>query len=287
MNLCTFIDRSWRLAGALLLVTLLLWPISAPSDQAQYFYDELGRLVGVVDGQGNAAVYNYDAVGNLLSIQRFTTGTTGIGIFLIAPSSALVGANVEIRGFGFDPVAANNQVQFNGTTATVVSAAATSLVATVPTGATTGPVTVTNANGTATSPQAFTVLVPPIVSAVSPDRAAQGTSTSVVIEGFNLANVTGVTFSQAGLTATVLAGATATALPITLNVGTSVPLGAYPFSVVSPVGTVQSGTVKVTVTAAVPSFGLSKGSVFLPFPAQTPPTGSSMSVAPPVSVLMP
>ena len=36
-----------------LLVLLLGWPLSLFADQAQYFYDELGRLVGVVDGQGN------------------------------------------------------------------------------------------------------------------------------------------------------------------------------------------------------------------------------------------
>jgi YD repeat-containing protein len=64
------------------------------ADQAQYFYDELGRLVGVVDGQGNVAVYNYDAVGNLLSIERFTTAGTGIGIFLLAPDSGIAGQNV-------------------------------------------------------------------------------------------------------------------------------------------------------------------------------------------------
>jgi YD repeat-containing protein len=40
------------------------------ADQAQYFYDELGRLVGVVDGSGDAAVYVYDEVGNLLQIDR-------------------------------------------------------------------------------------------------------------------------------------------------------------------------------------------------------------------------
>jgi len=33
-----------------------------------YLYDDLGRLAGVVDSQGNAAVYTYDAIGNILSI---------------------------------------------------------------------------------------------------------------------------------------------------------------------------------------------------------------------------
>ena len=74
--------------------------------------------MGVIDGAGNVAVYNYDEVGNLLSIERFTTGTTGIGIFLLAPSSALVGTDVEIRGFGFSVNSREIQVAFNGTVAT-------------------------------------------------------------------------------------------------------------------------------------------------------------------------
>ena len=68
--------------AVLLIVGMLFMPAVPHADQAQYFYDELGRLVGVVDGSGNAAVYVYDEVGNLLRINRFTTGASGIGIFL-------------------------------------------------------------------------------------------------------------------------------------------------------------------------------------------------------------
>lgn len=284
----TFIRNLLRLTQSLLVATLLLCPVSTPSDQAQYFYDELGRLTAVLDEQGNMAVYTYDEVGNLLSIQRFTAGATGIGIFLVAPNSARVGTNVTIQGFGFDPTPANNQVKFNGTPATVVSATATSIVATVPTGATSGPITVTNANGTATSPQAFTVLVPPIISGIDPARAPQGATIRMVIEGFNLANATAVTFSQSGLSATILTGGTSQSLPINLTVAATVPVGSYPFSLTTPVGTTQSGTVTVAVTTPVPSFNAAKPlSVFKPFPAQTAPFGDSMSVAPPVSVSMP
>jgi len=35
-----------------------------------YVYDDLGRLHQVIDAQGNVATYNYDAVGNILSIDR-------------------------------------------------------------------------------------------------------------------------------------------------------------------------------------------------------------------------
>lgn len=40
--------------------------LAAQSGTIRYIYDELGRLAGVIDGNGDAAVYHYDAVGNLL-----------------------------------------------------------------------------------------------------------------------------------------------------------------------------------------------------------------------------
>lgn len=282
--------RSFRrsMQATLLVVWVLcLYPSLATTDQAQYFYDELGRLTGVVDGSGNAAVYNYDAVGNLLSIQRFTPGAAGVGIFLIAPGSSIVNQNVEIRGFGFTSPPSNNHVQFNGITAAVVTATATSIITTVPAGATTGSVTVTNANGTATSPQAFAVLVPPIVLTVAPARVPQGATSQVVIGGFNLNTATSVTFTQPGLTAALLPG-TAQSLPIAVTVAAGVPPGTYTFAVNSPLGSTSSGSVTMTVAPPVSSAVVSKPiSVFKPFPAQTPPAGSSFSVAPPSSVSMP
>ena len=96
----TSIRGSVRLLLWCVLATVLAVPAAVHADQAQYFYDELGRLVGVVDSTGNTAVYVYDEVGNLLAIQRFTTGATGIGIFVVAPNSARVGTDVTIQGFG-------------------------------------------------------------------------------------------------------------------------------------------------------------------------------------------
>jgi len=287
-----------RLIQAALMVSavlvLCLYPSIGTTDQAQYFYDELDRLVGVIDGQGNTAVYVYDEVGNLLRIDRFAGNTGGVAIFLVtptkgfAPSSGITPTTVEIRGVGFSATPADNVVKFNGTTAAVVSATTMSIVTTVPTGATTGPITVTNANGTATSPSAFTVLVPPIIAGVDPAKVPQGGTTRLVIEGFNLANASAVTFSQSGLSATILLSGTSQNLPINLTVGSTVPVGSYPFSVTTPAGTTQSGTVTVAVTPAVPSFNVAKPlSVFKPFPAQTPPSGPSFTVAPPVSVQMP
>jgi YD repeat-containing protein len=278
----------------ILVALLLTGPASVQADTAQYFYDELGRLVAVVDGQGNVAVYNYDEVGNLISIQRFPAGGGGnaIGVFFFSPSSGPVGTTVQIEGFGFSSTASANQVAFNGTAATVSSATANSLVVTVPTDATTGPITVTNANGTATSAQSFTVLVPPIITGIDPSQMPQGLATRANVLGFNLTDATGVSFTQAGLTATILSGATSQTLPIALSVGGSVPAGTYTFSVTTPAGTAQSGTVTVTVKPAQPSFSVGKLSVFMPVDTRVPatsgpPVGQGFSVAPPVSVSVP
>ena len=69
--------RSLVWTTLVLVLPMLLWPVPIPADQTQHFYGELGRLVGAVDGQGNIAVYNYDEVGNLVSIQRFTSSGGG------------------------------------------------------------------------------------------------------------------------------------------------------------------------------------------------------------------
>jgi YD repeat-containing protein len=44
-------------------------PLTAQSP-IQYVYDEIGRLIAVIDRSGDTATYTYDAVGNILSIGR-------------------------------------------------------------------------------------------------------------------------------------------------------------------------------------------------------------------------
>jgi YD repeat-containing protein len=284
---------------ALMLAAGLLCNVhSLSADQAQYYYDELGRLMGVVNGQGDAAVYQYDEVGNLLKIDRFTTAGGNIGIFFFTPGSSLVNKPVEIRGFGYTTPASSNTVSFNGATATVVSGTSSSLLVTVPTAATTGPVTLTNANGTATSPQAFTVLVPPIITGITPPKVAQGVSTQVVIEGFNLQSATtvqlrrvGSTVVQPGFTITIPAGATDTKLRVDLIIGATVPADFYTFSVVTPAGTAQSGAIPFQVTPPVARFSVSPtvtvGMMSTVVPPTSAPSGSASAVSGATTVEMP
>lgn len=106
------------------------------ADQAQYLYDDQGRLTGVADNTGSLAIYNYDAVGNLLAIDSLTPPGSGIGIYLVNPATGPVTQLCRLQGYGFDPVASNNVVKFNGVTATVSSATAYTLTVVVPAGAT-------------------------------------------------------------------------------------------------------------------------------------------------------
>jgi YD repeat-containing protein len=145
-----------------------------------YLYDELGRLVGVVDPSSDTAVYSYDAVGNLLGIARYASSTVSVIDF--QPKSGPVGTTVTIQGTGFSPTPGNNSVTFNGTAATVTSATATSLVVSVPSGATTGTIGVTAPGGSATSGSAFTVTTTggaPTITSFSPNVGLPGDSTTI------------------------------------------------------------------------------------------------------------
>jgi hypothetical protein len=65
-----------------------------------------------------------------------------ITVVSFTPASGDMGAQVTISGSDFSTTPSNNTVKFNGTAATVVSSTATSIVAYVPVGATTGKITV-------------------------------------------------------------------------------------------------------------------------------------------------
>lgn|GEM_PF-3255468 len=84
-----------RLLRVVLIISFLL-PIITQAGQARYVYDELGRLIRVVNEQGDVAIYNYDSVGNLLSIQRTTSSNLQPVINSITPSTFNRGTQVNV-----------------------------------------------------------------------------------------------------------------------------------------------------------------------------------------------
>src|SRR5712692_8061618 len=121
----------------LLLVVVLTAPALAQAPITfQYFYDDLGQLVKVIDSAGNVIEYVYDPVGNILEVKRSTI--SALAIFSFTPQRGPVGTAVTIQGQGFSATPSGNTVRFNGTSAEVTSATAMTLVTIVPLGGTTG-----------------------------------------------------------------------------------------------------------------------------------------------------
>ncbi|HXH82155.1 MAG TPA: IPT/TIG domain-containing protein [Candidatus Tectomicrobia bacterium] len=169
------------LASAVLLFLSVTPAAAAP---IRYLYDAAGRLIAVVEIGGETARYQYDGVGNLLSIARQPSDEVAIIDF--EPKKGPAGTTVRIYGTGFSTTAGQNTVAFNGTTAAVASASETEIVATVPAGATTGPISVTAPAGAATSSEVFTVgSAGPVVTSFSPTVGTAGTT--VTITGLNFA----------------------------------------------------------------------------------------------------
>jgi len=162
------------------------FPFTVNNGPVNYVYDDLGRLAGVIDVLGNAATYNYDAVGNILSITRVNPGQ--VSIMQFAPKSGPVGSPVTVQGTGFSATPSQDTVKFNGTLATVTSATTTQLQVTVPAGATSGTISVTTPNGTATSTATFTVAAnsgTPTITSFSPGSGIAGSAVSLTGTNFD------------------------------------------------------------------------------------------------------
>ncbi len=96
----------------------------------------------------------------------------------VSPGAGTTGTAVTINGTNFITPSA---VRFNGVAANFTLNNTTQIVATVPAGAATGPITVTTPNGTATSPGSFTVPVNSSVQLSASDYVVSETASFVAI----------------------------------------------------------------------------------------------------------
>jgi uncharacterized protein (TIGR03437 family) len=151
--------------------------------------------------------------GTAMSATNFTILAPNISSF--TPTSSLVGVQITIIGSNFTGAAS---VKFNATSATTFAVnSATQIAATVPTGATTGKISVTTGGGTATSAADFTVIPPaPVISAFTPSIGVIGSE--VTIAGNNFSGATNVKFNTTSATAYTVDSAT--------QIRATVPIGA-------------------------------------------------------------
>lgn len=138
--------------------------------------------------------------GDTTSTQNFIVAAAGVPtITSFAPTSGATGYSVTIHGTNFGCA---TSVSFNGASASFVVNSASQITTAVPSGATTGQITVTTTGGIAISSSNFTVAKAPTITSFTPSSGNVGTS--VTIYGTNLTGVTSVTFN--GVTASFSAG---------------------------------------------------------------------------------
>ena len=189
--------------------------------------------------------------GNLASAFTYIAPPT---VSSVTPNNGLAagGTAVTITGTNF---AAGATVTFGGTAATnVVVVSSTSITATTPAGSAGAvTVTVTNSNELSGSlASAFTYVVPPTVSSVSPNTGSTAGGTAVTITGTNFATGATVTFGGTAATNVVVVSST--------SITATTPAG-------------SAGAVTVTVT----NLGAQSGSLTNGFTYVVVPTVSSVS----------
>jgi IPT/TIG domain len=169
-------------------------------------------------------------------------GTCPVTVGLFSPTTGVVGTSVVINGTGF---AAGATVKFNQTSASgVVVNSTTQITATVPTGATTGPIRVTVGGHTARSTANFTVVPVPAPTITGFTPAFGPVGTSVKITGTNFSGtVSGASFTTSSVKFNTTSATTFhvdSATQITATVPTGATTGKI--SVTTPGGTATSAT---------------------------------------------
>jgi YD repeat-containing protein len=212
-----------------------------------YAYDALGRLLQAnVAANSTVVNYTYDSAGNLTSITSSPVSTLAVDNF--SNSEAAPGTTITIVGSGFSTTPSNNTVKFNGTTATVVSATATQLVVTVPTGATTGDISVTTGGKTVTSSNPFDIVAATGAPTITSFPAISTPGSSIVIVGTGFQTNPGDNAVLIGEKPATVVSATATALTVVVppSGNATFNTSAGPITVTTPYGTVTSSGSLVT-----------------------------------------
>jgi len=105
------------------------------------------------------------SAGSDSSDTAFVVGTNGPIVTSFTPSIGVAGTAVTITGQNFEPVTHNNRARFNGTLAAITAATATSISTSVPTGATSGRISVSTPLGQGVSANDFFIPPSPFVAA--------------------------------------------------------------------------------------------------------------------------
>lgn len=203
--------------------------------------------------------------GTVSSIPPVITGTS--------PASAAPGSTIAVNGHQFGSTQGTSQVNIGGLQCPVLSWSDTQIQCTVPNRAASGPVTVVTDTWTSNNTVSFSVLIPPVVSGITPASGMHGAQVTVNGSGFGVSRgkskieIGGIScpvtsWSDSQIQCTVPASAASGPVTVTTASGTSnatVSFTVTPPPVVSGV-TPSSGDRGSTITVSGSSFGASQGS---------------------------
>lgn len=213
------------------------------------------QLIGVVPIGATTGTLSV-AISNSTPATSSSTFTVAPQVTSLSPAVGMPGTILYIGGVNF--VLNGTTVTFNGMTNPIAGTveSSTEVAATVPTGANTGPVTVTTSAGSTVSTNIFTTGNLPTISSFSPAAGSPGST--VVINGGNFVGTPTVYIGGVKASATVTS---------TSQISATVPTGATngPIEVVTSYGSVTSSTTFATgagaiVTGFSPTIG-TKGTV--------------------------
>jgi IPT/TIG domain len=246
--------------------------------------------VGLAVDSGNTSSLATATFDNI-SITGFNQPLPVPNVSSVLPSYGAIGQPVAIYGTNFGAVQGAGTISFNGTQATtIVEWSSGRIIAIVPNGATSGPVTVTATGYQSNSNVSFTI-VHPVISSLTPPAAAVGGSVTVSGSGFGSSQGTSVvqfngvtasvqSWSDTSITTTVPATATSGPVAVTVSgvvgVGPNFALiGAVSISSISP----TSGPAGTTVTISGSGFGSQQSSSTMTFNGVAPASITSWSDA--------
>ena len=174
------IDFKWR--HLLYSVAVLIF-VSAPglAGEERFDYDELGRLIRVIDEQGRVTTYSYDPAGNLLDVVAEGAAQTPPTISSVSPDFVRAGEAKQIRITGSGLTGASVNTGDPRLVANVVAASASELIlgisAATDTAAGARSLIISNAAGSATIPftvrSALVVSTAPSFIAIPPDSSVR------------------------------------------------------------------------------------------------------------------
>jgi sugar lactone lactonase YvrE len=217
--------------------------------QATFIAQSDNSILATVPAGATSGPISVEALGGIDTSGALFTVVAPPTVTGFTPISAPAGTSVQITGTG---LANTTEVKFNGVDAVFNVASDQLLNATVPTNATTGPISVQTPGGTATTSVVFGIVSVPILESISPVAGIIGST--VHLNGANLSSVTRVTFNGVQASFVVFSDQLIVA---TVPVGITTGL----VTVEAPAGTAKSGINFVlaaapTISSFSPTHGL-------------------------------